>query len=489
MAIIPATDLGDGAVVRTQVGIIGGGPAGLTVALRLAERGVDTVVCESGGEAYDQRTQDLYDGDSPGYWDLRATRLRQLGGTTNHFSGQSRPLDPSDLAAAPWRPGHQWPIGYDELAVHLPDATRLMGLVDGAWDAASQFPEAPAVQVPGGADVEFQMFQARPVSFAATHGDTLAADGRITVVLGANATSVVLNDAGNAVDAIELVTVDGARMQLVADRYVIATGGIESARLLLASTSRSAAGVGNSSGLVGRYFADHPSTPPLPLVVPPGVRWAPPRRIVAGPNGDVLLVGHLALTERAQLDGGVPGFHARVAEYPQAFPDSGPGAAVAALIDPLGPAPEYAGIVNIGFDVVPHADSAVVLSARRNELGEPLAEVRWRLSDDDEQLMAATVRTVSRQLALLGVGRLNVNPPAGTWVASVEGQHHHMGTLRMSSSPGAGVVDPDQRLHDVANLYAAGSAVFPTYGHVNPTLNMVAMSLRLGDHLAGLERS
>jgi choline dehydrogenase-like flavoprotein len=489
MAIIPATDLGDGAVVRTRVGIIGGGPAGLAVALRLAERGVDSVVCESGGETYDQRTQDLYDGDAPGYWDLTATRLRQLGGTTNHFSGQSRPLDPVDFDAAPWRPGQQWPISYDELAVHLPAATALMGLVDGAWEVTSRFDDVPEVQVPGGADVEFQLFQARPASFAATHRGALAGSGLITVMLGVNATSVVVNDTATAVDAIDLVTVDGARMQLVADRYVVATGGIESARLLLASTSRAAAGVGNSSGLVGRYFADHPSTPPLPLVVPPGVRWAPPRQIVAGPNGDVLLVGHLALSGRGQVDGGVPGFHARVAEYPQAFPDGGPGAGVAALVDPLGPAPEYAGIVNIGFDVAPNAGSAVVLSQRRNELGEPLAELRWRLSDDDEEMMAATVRTVARQLALLGVGRLNVNPPAGTWVASVEGQHHHMGTLRMSSSPTGGVVDTNQRFHDLANLYAAGSAVFPTYGHVNPTLNVVALSLRLGDHLAGLDRS
>ena len=106
------------------------------------------------------------------------------------------------------------------------------------------------------------------------------------------------------------------------------------------------------------------------------------------------------------------------------------------------------------------------------------------MTDDDEAAMAATVDVVARWLALSGVGRLDTRPPGGTWRESVVGQHHHMGTLRMSSAASGGVVDPDLRFHDVPNLYAAGSAVFPTYGHVNPTLNLVALSLRLADHLA-----
>jgi len=141
-------------------------------------------------------------------------------------------------------------------------------------------------------------------------------------------------------------------------------------------------------------------------------------------------------------------------------------------------------VVNVAFDAVPNPESRVTLGSGRNELGERTAEVSWKLTDDDEMMMTTIVDTVARWLARLGTGRMDTRPPAGTWVDSVRGQYHHMGTLRMSSSPSQGVVDTNLRLHDVPNLYAAGSAVFPTFGHVNPTMNLMALSLRLGDHLA-----
>jgi choline dehydrogenase-like flavoprotein len=312
----------------------------------------------------------------------------------------------------------------------------------------------------------------------------LPSDSR-AVVQGVNATAVVVNDEGNRVERVDLVTLDGKRLSLEANRFVIATGGIESARLLLASQGGSPAGVGNSSGLVGRYFADHPSTPPLTVVYPPGADWALPNRLDPGPLGDeVLVMSHLGVSDDVQRAGGLPGFHLRLSAFPQPFPDDVVAGAVAALVGPDDPAPTFAGVVNIGFDTIPNRDSRVVLSAQRNELGEPAAEVDWRLTGDDEVLMDLVVRRAAVFLAQAGGLRLDTRPPAGTWTASIEGQHHHMGTLRMASSPRQGVVDTNLRLYDVGNLYAVGSSVFPTYGHVNPTMNLMALALRLGDHLA-----
>jgi choline dehydrogenase-like flavoprotein len=53
----------------------------------------------------------------------------------------------------------------------------------------------------------------------------------------------------------------------------------------------------------------------------------------------------------------------------------------------------------------------------------------------------------------------------------------------MHSDPRQGVVDPDSKVHDIDNLYVAGSSVFPTGGSANPTLTLVALTLRLADHL------
>ena len=60
---------------------------------------------------------------------------------------------------------------------------------------------------------------------------------------------------------------------------------------------------------------------------------------------------------------------------------------------------------------------------------------------------------------------------------------HHMGALRMSAAPCDGIVDPNCKVHTVDNLFIAGSSVFPTSGHANPTLALVALALRLADHL------
>lgn len=498
MTILTADELPAGAELRTTVGVIGGGAAGIALALRLAERGVDCIVCESGADDFDQRTQDLYAGESNGYWDLTETRLRQFGGSTNHFAGQSRPLSVVDFGETPWRPGHAWPIDHAELARNIPRAAELMGLVplevgdDGTWATDALLPGLPGLDVtptqarPDDPSFAHQLFQLRAASMAVNHRAVLAASDRATVVFGLNAVSVDLVDGGAAVDRVVLATLGGRRVELRADAYVLASGGIESPRLLLASTGRSPEGVANSSGLVGRYFADHPSTRGLPLVVAGSAPAPAPVGYVdgLGPAGDAAAVSHLGIADESQFRLGLPGFHARLSLLPLPFPDDVAALGVSALVDPGGATPEYAVSVTVGIDVVPNRESRVTLGEGRNELGERTAEVSWTLTEDDEVAMTRVLDVLARRLALLGVGRLDTRPPAGTWRDSVVGQHHHMGTLRMSSSPSAGVVDTNLRAHDVPNLYVAGSAVFPTFGHVNPTLNLTALSLRLADHLA-----
>jgi len=58
-----------------------------------------------------------------------------------------------------------------------------------------------------------------------------------------------------------------------------------------------------------------------------------------------------------------------------------------------------------------------------------------------------------------------------------------MGGTRMHGDPRQGVVDADARVHGIANLYVAGSSLFPTGGAANPTFTLVALALRLADHL------
>jgi choline dehydrogenase-like flavoprotein len=87
-----------------------------------------------------------------------------------------------------------------------------------------------------------------------------------------------------------------------------------------------------------------------------------------------------------------------------------------------------------------------------------------------------------RQLRL-GTIVLVTGVDAEGWPTSMTGGKHHIGTTRMHADPRFGVVDPDCRVHGCANLHVAGSSVFPTSGYANPTLTIVALAVRLSEHL------
>jgi choline dehydrogenase-like flavoprotein len=141
----------------------------------------------------------------------------------------------------------------------------------------------------------------------------------------------------------------------------------------------------------------------------------------------------------------------------------------------------------------PNLASRVTLVRKKDPLGMPRIELDWRLTRDDRTSMLRTLRVVGQQIGQRGVGRLQVDidgfvdvDPSTTTKLDypVNTGSHHLGTARMSTTPQQGVVDPDCKVHSVANLYVAGSAVFPTSGANTPTLTIVALALRLGAHLA-----
>jgi len=79
--------------------------------------------------------------------------------------------------------------------------------------------------------------------------------------------------------------------------------------------------------------------------------------------------------------------------------------------------------------------------------------------------------------------RIDYEPSKGMKALKIESSCHHIGTTRMHPDPKQGVVDQNCRVHGISNLHVAGSSVFPTSGHANPTLTIVALALRLADHL------
>jgi choline dehydrogenase-like flavoprotein len=161
-------------------------------------------------------------------------------------------------------------------------------------------------------------------------------------------------------------------------------------------------------------------------------------------------------------------------------------AAVSETADALGvdASKAVARSLGCGMELTPDPDRRLTLTGERDALGMRRLKLHMRIADQDFARYRQTLKELGRQLLLARTGVLKLNLKSrDEWNASLDWGNHHMGTARMSADPKQGVVDANAKVHDVRNLFVAGSAVFPTYGAANPTVNLLALALRLADHL------
>ena len=128
----------------------------------------------------------------------------------------------------------------------------------------------------------------------------------------------------------------------------------------------------------------------------------------------------------------------------------------------------------------------MTLSPDRDALGLNRVRVDWRFTALDKYSLRRSLEILGEEVGRAGLGRLKFHD----WVLTADidsfpgtDANHHTGTTRMSSDPKAGVVNHNCRMHDVQNLFIAGSSIFPTQGIANPTLTIVALAIRLADYL------
>ncbi|MEP7246656.1 MAG: FAD-dependent oxidoreductase, partial [Gammaproteobacteria bacterium] len=251
--------------IQTETCIVGAGAAGITLALELARASREVCLIESGGFAPDEATQALYDLESTGYR-LRAnymSRARYFGGSCNLWAGRSMPLSELDFEPRPWVPHSGWPLPYEEVAGLYPRAAKILGvpLEDDATTGMFERRATPAERqlFASGAFVPTYSLWARSSKrFGASYRAELRRSRHARVLVNASVTQVNLDASGRAVESLTVVTPDGRKSAIRARNFVIACGGLENARLLLASRDVQPEGIGNEHGAVGRYFMDHP---------------------------------------------------------------------------------------------------------------------------------------------------------------------------------------------------------------------------------------
>ena len=251
--------------VESQICIVGGGPAGITLALELAKSGMDVALLEGGGTTPTAESQRLYAGKNVGtpYFPLDACRLRVLGGSSGHWSGWCGALDESDFYPKDWIPMSGWPIAKADLDDHYRKAHHYLNLGPFEYDLdywESEFSNFPDFEK-SNLIARILQFSSPPVRFGTAYLDQLESNDRIRVYLNANATRLGLSKDGARIESVDIRSLGGRRGVAKAAQYVVACGGIENPRLLLASNDVNRNGVGNDRGLVGRFFMEHPEAP------------------------------------------------------------------------------------------------------------------------------------------------------------------------------------------------------------------------------------
>ncbi len=532
MAILDAYTLESGTKLVAPVVIVGAGAAGITLARALAARGLDCLLVEGGGLRPDERTQTLHEVVAvghplrPGY----VNRAREFGGSCNLWAGRSMRLTSFDVGLRPWVAPLAWPIPITVIESHLAEAARILELPDPsnfaleAHRARLSHAERRLLEA-GPFAPTLSLWARRPKRFAKAYRRELARSKRIRVLLCANATELLLDDGGERVAGVELRSLDGRRFRAEGRIFVLACGGIEVPRLLLASRSRHPKGIGNEHDLVGRFFMDHPRAAygrvrirgevDLPLMRTYPLRDGRVQLGLALPREmqerEKLLHHYLTFEEehssyaeahyqtavelgkvlfrRGHAGSRFDFAHIRRAAKVENFVYLLPPKeilpyplwrAYRLLKDRLRPRRGERRYVVVYFcEQPPLSESRITLARERDALGMPKVLFDWRIPDSVHESLWRLQAHLEAALEKSGLGMLE----PGEGIPRYTDASHHLGTARMGASPRQGVVDPDLRVWSVSNLYIASSAVFPTGGHANPTLTILALSLRLAEHL------
>jgi choline dehydrogenase-like flavoprotein len=514
--IIDSRGLPPGTVIETEVCIVGAGAAGITLAREFADSPFRVALLESGGLEFDLDTQKLYEGQNIGlpFDDLTVCRLRYFGGSTGHWGGYCLPLDAIDFEPRDEFPYHGWPFPKSHLDPWYQRAQQVckLGPFDyrpSSWGISTDKTPPPFA----GPHFQTKVLQENPVRFGTDYAPELRRAPRVTVYLYANAFNFDGGKTDSEVEQLSVKTLSGDGFTVRARIYVLATGGIENARLLLASGKEGGNGLGNANDLIGRFFMVHlgyaagvivPSDPHMNFDFETKAAWIPGKfRIdpLIGLSEPAMHELHLPnmimgwLFQFSPVVGAVDALKRIVG-------GEGPGGSrltdLSKVIRNLEGVADFAvrkalfgqGVPIEALNVwcnseqQPNPQSRVSLGSQRDRLGMREVVLDWRLVPEDKTNAAAIVRLLGTEVGRSGFGRLrSAFGEDGAWPKDFQGNQHHMGTTRMHRNPAQGVVNENCRMHTLANLYIAGSSVFPTGGASNPTLTIVALALRLADHL------
>jgi choline dehydrogenase-like flavoprotein len=464
-----------GSPLNVDICVIGAGPAGICIAAEYLRSRHSVALLESGFLEPDEATQSLNLGWArgpilqPHPFYLATSRIRLFGGSQIAWGGWCTPLLALDLERRDWVQHSGWPISMAQLVPYYERAARICGLHE---STAYPILERPTL---GGELTERRYcFAPERRTAGETFQKLLVEAENVGVYLGMNVTNLDCDRSMKRVEAVRGRTLGGAQLSVTAKLTVLAAGGVETARLLLAN------GLGNENDLVGRFFMEHPHVLLGSVQLPERSKWDHYLERMSPELGHGTMWA-LALPAEIQRA------HRLLNATVQLWPDN------EARSDPRAEDVFHARLF-LRAEQCPNPESRVTLGDYPDPLGMPVAQLNWELGPRDWESIYVTAELVRFALARHADARVDLtiskdspwpDLPSNSDHYNPWGCHHN-GTTRMSQDPRSGVVDPDTCVHGMENLFVAGSSIFPTAGYANPTFTLIALALRTADHLKQL---
>ncbi|EWY42860.1 hypothetical protein N825_01955 [Skermanella stibiiresistens SB22] len=523
--ILEGAEIPAGEVIETEICIIGAGAAGITMALELTGAPFRVAIIEAGGFDYPENGQPNYEGTQSGieYADLDACRLRYFGGTTNHWGGYCRSLDPIDYEKRDWIPHSGWPITLDDVKAHFPRAAEIIGLHPALFDGQHWSKTAGLPMLPFDPDkFHTGATQIHGTRFGEVHRDAVKASPNVTCYLNSSVVDMVMGETDDLLKEVTVVNAAGNRSTFRARHFVLACGGMENPRMLLNANKVRNKGIGNEHDNVGRYFMEHRVSSPGMILVSDGSSDLSFYQRNGMPTGEYV-EGSLHLSEptiraericnaqfsmepydgiRTQGDrslaairdglkkfisggGWVRDFNVHVGNV---ICDIDYVAGNLARRITGSEAKTSVWLLKMEVEQVPNPDSRITLNDQVDNLGLRRINLHWETSEIEKHSVVRSMEIMGEELGRLGIGRMRIEmaDDPNVWSRFDTWGFHHAGTTRMSADPRDGVVDANCKVHSVDNLYVVGNSVFTTVGTSNPTFTITSLSVRLAGHLKGL---
>ncbi len=532
-----------GQKLECDVCIVGAGAAGITLALELSQLSLDVILVEAGKLRGSSKTQKLYEGtvNNPDkHLPLDSDRHRVLGGTTALWGGRCIPYDEVDFKPRDFVPHSGWPIELKDLLPFYKRAHVYSECGDYDYNSNTALADYQQGIIPYFADGELitnsiERWSA-PTHFGKKYRSQLENRPNLRVIYNTLCSKIVCNNNGKDIKKIVCRTLKNNQFSIQAKITILSGGGLEVTRLLLHSNNVYKNGIGNHSDWLGRGYMCHLNGSLA------RVKFNKDLDVIFGYELDrngIYCRRRLVISKQAQLKHKLLNSYMLLDRPLFSEPEHGSGILSLAFFakklfqgkrqkEPakgkyglywrhfkniLSGSPEILSVLpkwsrsrfvqgrripslifksknnvyNLYYQAeqIPSRENRVSLSKDLDETGMAKLSVNFSVSDVDVDSIYRTHCLVDQELRTQGLGALEFesDDPKGDIRKHMAVLGHHIGTTRMSSDPECGVVDSNCKIHGLSNLYISSASVFPTSSQANPTLTVIAMSIRLGEHI------